>query len=156
MGDFVLTRGGEVATFSDPQLFLTQLSGMLGNPVIVSIPRAAAATFRALADLLKRSGYEVLITADSEQAALDYAINGFSGGALGAATGTLTTAGLIAFAAQYGRYVPYVGWVISIGAVLGGALGVAAGLQTTRMGVRLKLSPLNPAVVDLELMPIRG
>ena len=156
MSDFALTRGGEVATFSDPQVFLTQLTGALGNPLVASIPRAAAATFAALGDLLKRSGYEVVIAADSEQAALDYAINGFSGGAIGATVGTLTAAGVLALAAQYGRYVPYVGWAISIGAVLGGALGVAAGLQKTRMGVRLKLSPLNPAVVDLELMPVRA
>jgi hypothetical protein len=38
---------------------------------------------------------------------------------------------------------------------LGVGLGVAAGLQTTRMGVRFKLSPLNPAVVDMEMVPIR-
>lgn len=158
MGDFTVTEGGKVASFSDVDKLLEVVGALLslGHHPMISVPKQAVAAVKGVGELLKRHGIEVVLTVDSDPQAIDYAIHCMLGGTVGAAVGIAAGAGALALAARYGYLVPGVGWVISLAAIAGLAglaIGATTGLAVTRMGLRAKFSPINNEVLDLELLP---
>ena len=49
--------------------------------------------------------------------------------------------------------VPGIGPVIAIGATAGALIGMIAGLEVTKMGLRVRFSPKNSNVLEIDLIP---
>lgn len=150
-----MTQGGKAKSFSDGDKLLAAVEVLfsLGHHPLISVPKQAASVVAGVGELLRRHGIEVVLTVDSDPQAIDYVIHGVLGGAVGAAAGASLGAGTLALAARYGYLVPGVGWVISLSAVAGLAIGATVGLAVTRMGLRVKFSPIRGGNLDLELLP---
>ena len=155
MGDFHITKDGKTASFSDKSKFLAAVEAFIQlhqNPMI-SVPKHASTVFEGLKELFEKHGIEVVLTVDSEPAAIDYVIHSLIGAVAGAGAGVGLGVGALLVADKVGQHIPYVGYVIAIGALIGVVIGVTAGLAVTRMGLRVKFSPIDPDMLDVELIP---
>ena len=155
MSGFYISKDGRTASFSDMTQFLGVVDALLQlrEHPMVSIPRHEAGVFQSVKELFKKHGIQPVLTVDSEPAAIDYVIHSLLGGVAGGAAGAATSVGVALAAAQVGQRIPYVGLVIAIGSLIGVAIGVTAGLALTRMGLRVKFSPVDPEMVDVEFLP---
>jgi hypothetical protein len=41
-----------------------------------------------------------------------------------------------------------------VGSVIGAIIGAATGLVVTRWGLKIRISPLDPSKVDIEMVPL--
>jgi hypothetical protein len=150
-----ITKDGKTATFSDVTVLLGAVEAFLQlqQHLVVSVPKHATTVFQGVKGLFDKHRIQVMLTVDSDPAAIDYVIHSLIGGLTGAGAGAATSVGVLVAAAKIGQHIPYVGWVITAGALIGVAIGVTVGLTVTRMGLRVKFSPVNRELVEVEFLP---
>ena len=147
--------GGKPVRYDDVKRFLGAIEALLPLRVrfLASVARHAVDVIKGVHELFGKHGIEVSVTADSDPKAADYLVNAVLGGAIGAAGGAAAGASAWLAARYAGRFVPGIGPAIGVASLIGLLLGVAGGLAVTRIGLRVRFSPVDPEVLDLECVP---
>ncbi len=156
VADYVVSKNGRVVEFDDPEKFVSTIETMLqlGERFLVAVAKSAARVLERVNELFRRFGLEIHVSADSDPTAMDYVANALLGGLAGGGLGAAGGAGAWLAGRALGFAVPGIGQFLLVGSVIGAIIGAATGLVVTRWGLKIRISPLDPSKVDIEMVPL--
>lgn len=157
MSDYIVVRGNKELEYSNSAEFLQVVESLLqlGIAFSVSIIKGATTVLQKLNELFESHDIEIVVDQDSDPELADYVLNTMVGAATGAAGGAAVSAGLWFLLKQGVKMaVPGVGIYLTVGSLAGAAIGALAGGASTKLGLRIQLSPKRPELIDMAFLPL--